>query len=126
MMSCMSRKLSYREVLVLVNDLYRKAISALHLNCYQAFAYAHDETELLRDEDKPSSWIMSLTALFVCAHKYGVDFIVTDPFTSDVFTELSKSYELYSPNMLGELNMNEEEVKEFLRDMQLVTETFLT
>jgi hypothetical protein len=124
-MSYMLEKLSYRETLTLVDDLYRKATGTLHLNCYQAFAYAYDETELLRDGDKPSSWIISLTALFVCAHKYGVDFVLTDPFTNDVFTELSKSYGLYSVDIFDKLNMREEEVKEFLQDMKLVTEIFL-
>ena len=125
-MSSMIRNLSYRQVLALINGLYRHAMQSLHLNCYQAFGYAYDETEYLRDVDDPSSGIISLTALFICADKHGVEFVLKDLFTSDVFAELSASYSAYNPNLFDRQNIKEDEMVEFLRDMQLVEKRFLS
>src|SRR6478672_9976623 len=124
-MSSTFGNLSYRQALALMSGLYRQAMQGLHLNCYQAFGYAYDETEHLRDVDEPSSGIISLTALFICADKQRVEFVRTDPFTSDVFAELSASYAVYSLSLFNQLNMKEEEIKEFLQDMQFVKQKFL-
>lgn len=121
----MTNKPTYREMLTLVANLYLRATKNLHLNSYQAFAYAYDETELVRDIDDLLSVVISLTAVFFFADQYGVEFELSDPFTNDVFAELSKSYSLFRTNMLNELNMSEDEVKEFLQDMKRVSEKFL-
>lgn len=125
-MSNVFGEIRYREAFNIIESLYKDAIRSLHLNPTQAFAYAYDETERLRDRNVASTWIVTLTALFVCAKKYGSQINRENLFTNDVVFELSRAYTFRDPVMFCELEMNDLESEEFLSDARIVVRTYLS
>jgi hypothetical protein len=118
-------EVGYREAIDIINALFGDAIRSLHLNATQAFAYAYDETETLRDRDLPSSWIVTLTALFVCAKKHGSQINSENLFTSDVLSELSVAYDSASSAIFDELKIDEVESLELAEDLRVVADEYL-
>lgn len=118
-------EIGYREAIDIVNRLFGEAIRSLHLNATQAFAYAYDETETLRDRDLTTSWIVTLTALFVCAKKHGSQIDPDNLFTSDVLSELSAAYDSVSSAIFDELKIDEAESRELAEDLRVTANEYL-
>ncbi len=98
--------------------LYGRAIHDKGLTIYQAFAYAYDEMDVFLHAEADRTSIEAFTALFFVALKGGVEFVKDDPFTQDVFEELSVAYSKMPALELGD-GSNEDE-KLMLEHMRLI------
>ncbi|NVE01675.1 hypothetical protein [Massilia sp. BJB1822] len=116
--------MKYSNIFNSVDFLFSEALRGRGFSCHQAFAYAYDEMELLREGENKFEVLATLTALFVLAKKNGVDFPSSDDFANDVLAELSRVYERYSSDLSG-FELSLEEKNRLNSDMKIVAEEFL-
>lgn len=84
--------MSYSDMLYEMQVSYGEATHDKGLTIYQAFAYAYDEMDAFLHSKAYRVRVQALTALFFVAIRDGVTFARNDPFTDDVFEELSDAY----------------------------------
>ncbi|WP_141113079.1 hypothetical protein [Chromobacterium haemolyticum] len=113
---------SYGNVLISTKGIYDQA-RGLGLNSYQCFAYAYDELEGVWKFGGEFERVAIYTAIFVLALEQEVGFLLADPFTRDVFFELS---EIYSEVDLGFFERNHGFVDGLSEDMEKVKHKILS
>ncbi|BBH31961.1 hypothetical protein [Pseudomonas sp. St290] len=110
--------MSYFDMLYEMQASYGEATNNKGLTIYQAFAYAYDEMDALLHSKAYRVRIQAFTALFFVAIREGVTFARNDPFTDDVFEELSDAYSKLSELGLG--SGSDEDDKLMLEHVRLV------
>ena len=88
----MNKPGNYDDIFSLFSWEFSHAVKSLNFDASQAFAYACDEQESILRNPNPWIRVAAYTALFKCAHKYGVAFGTfkqDDPFSTDLIDELS-------------------------------------
>ncbi|WP_434656418.1 hypothetical protein J3P96_07950 [Pseudomonas sp. R3-56] len=110
--------MSYSDMLYEMQVSYSEATHNKGLTIYQAFAYAYDEMDAFLHSKAHRVRVQALTALFFVAIMGGVKFARNDPFTDDVFEELSGAYSKLPEFGLG--SSSDEDEKLMLEHIRLV------
>jgi hypothetical protein len=117
---------TYKESLNIVAGLFNSALNEFQFQSGQAWAYALDEIELLRNHDDPKENIIILTAVYKIALLNNVELSGDDDYTSDMIDDLKNAYRQFDECIFNGLDMNESEVSSLKSDMQLISDKYLS
>ena len=117
---------TYKESLNIVAGLFNSALNEFQFQSGQAWAYALDEIELLRNNDDPKENIIILTAVYKIALLNNVELSGDDDYTSDMIDDLKNAYRQFDECIFNGLDMNESEVSSLKSDMQLISDKYLS